>query len=40
MLGQLCDSASDYVLTENNGVALELGCNLLSNDSIVFNENN
>ena len=38
MLGQLCDNASDYVLTENNGVALELGCVLLSKKSIVFHQ--
>ena len=39
MLRQLCNDASDSVLTENNGVAPEYGCNPFSSDSIVFNEN-
>ena len=39
MLRQLCDDASDTVLIENNRVLSEQGCNPISSDSIVFNEN-
>ena len=41
MLRQLCDDddGSNTVLIENNGVALEWGCNQFVSNYIVFNEN-
>ena len=39
MLQQLCDDASNTVLTENNGVAWRWVATPFWSDSIVFNEN-
>ena len=39
MLLQLWDDTSDTVLTENNGVTPEWGCNPFLSDFIAFNEN-